>query len=83
MKILFFLRFFEDAKWGCLVAMIAIIGKLVLSVHILEFLEEIFNIINMQLYYDFFSNIFWEICVAKVQIYWFEDWNKMGSMMKL
>jgi hypothetical protein len=28
------LYFFEDAKWGCLVAMVTVIGKLVLSVHI-------------------------------------------------
>jgi hypothetical protein len=27
--------FFEDAKWGCLVAMVTVIGKLVFSVHIL------------------------------------------------
>jgi hypothetical protein len=31
------LRFFEDAKWDCLVAMVTVIGKLVFSVHILNF----------------------------------------------
>jgi hypothetical protein len=31
----FFLHFFEDAKWGCLVAMVTIIGKFAFSVHIL------------------------------------------------
>jgi hypothetical protein len=30
-----FLHFFEDAKWGCLDAMVKIISKFVFSVHIL------------------------------------------------
>jgi hypothetical protein len=34
MKILIFLRFFEDEKLGCLVTMVTLFGKVVLSVHV-------------------------------------------------
>ena len=43
----FFSHFYEDGKWSSSIAKITISCKVVLSVHILYFLEQIFNITNM------------------------------------
>jgi len=77
MKILicFFLPFSEDAKWGCLVAMVTIVDKVVLSVHKKSLTSPICNYIMPFLKY-FFRNLcrkYANSVIWRLKLYGFYD----------